>query len=188
LATGLRCQGPFDLPASLTRPLCPTPIHVRTGDPTMMDYTAQPPEPPQPPSSSSHHHFLQPPPLGVDPVGVSLIVPPIPSPPFSHLMPQSPLAPPQQAREQQPRQQSQQHHGDAKEADSGEGKKKRSATRKVSKLSDELKIYFRTCFQSWEGHPYDRKFFFEALAKRTNVPRPVITKYYYNDRRRKYVP
>lgn len=70
------------------------------------------------------------------------------------------------------------------EDDEGE-RTKEGHSRKISTLSNELKVYLRTCFQSWEGHPYDRKFFFEALAKRTGVPRPVITKFFYNDRRRK---
>jgi hypothetical protein len=79
---------------------------------------------------------------------------------------------------------------DEEEVETGGGgkKKRKHPTRKPSKLSDELKVYLRTCFQSWNGHPYDRKIFHEALAKRTKVPRAVVTKYYYNDRRRQYVP
>lgn len=44
------------------------------------------------------------------------------------------------------------------------------------KLSAEMKTYLRQAFKTWHGHPYDRKYFFASLSKRTNVPQATITK------------
>jgi len=59
-----------------------------------------------------------------------------------------------------------------------------SPPRKSNKLTPATRTYLRNSFKNFDGHPYDRKFFFAQLAQRTAVPQPSITKFYYNDRRR----
>lgn len=60
----------------------------------------------------------------------------------------------------------------------------KGSPRKSNKLTPQTRAFLRASFKAFDGHPYDRKFFFAALAKRTDVPQPSITKFYYNDRRR----